>query len=51
MASTALSSKEVKSHTILPHLKVIKLEGFANQENETSLAEHIRDLVTVEWSH
>lgn len=51
MASTALSLKEVKSHTILPYLKVIKLEGFANQENETSLAEHIRDLVTVEWSH
>lgn len=41
-------SKKATKHTELGHLKVVKLEGFVNQEDEFNLLKRIRELVTVE---
>ncbi|XP_009357672.3 F-box protein At2g39490 [Pyrus x bretschneideri] len=48
MAWTAPPWKKVNGQTKLAHLKVIKLVGFTTEDDETTLAEYIRDLVTVE---
>lgn len=48
MPSTATYSKKVTRHSELGHLKVVKLEGFTNQEDEISLAEHLTKLGALE---
>ncbi|XVF83581.1 hypothetical protein PTKIN_Ptkin16aG0500800 [Pterospermum kingtungense] len=40
----ALCSKQVGRYTKLQHLKVVKLEGFANQEDEILFAECLQDV-------
>ncbi|PON75311.1 F-box domain containing protein [Parasponia andersonii] len=45
-ASTIL--KKSSRHTQLGNLKVVKLEGFMNQEDENKLVKDIKELVTVE---
>lgn len=46
--STITYSKQATRHTELGHLKVVKMEGFLNQEDEITLVKHIRELVRVE---
>lgn len=46
--STNTCSKKATRHTELGHLKVVKMEGFLNQEDEITLVKHIRELVRVE---
>ncbi|KAF5467241.1 hypothetical protein F2P56_017088 [Juglans regia] len=46
--STATYSKQDNRNPELEHLKVIKMEGFRNQEDETLLAEQLRKLATVD---
>ena len=48
MPSAATCSKQVGRYTKLQHLKVVKLEGFANQEDEILFAERLQDVVAVE---
>ncbi|XVF83574.1 hypothetical protein PTKIN_Ptkin16aG0500100 [Pterospermum kingtungense] len=48
MPSAASCSKQVGRYTKLRHLKVVKLEGFANQEDEILFAERLQDVVAVE---
>jgi hypothetical protein len=48
MPSTATYSKKVTRHSELGHLKVVKLEGFTNKEDEISLAENFTKLGAVE---
>ncbi|XVF83589.1 hypothetical protein PTKIN_Ptkin16aG0501300 [Pterospermum kingtungense] len=48
MPSAASCSKQVGRYTKLQHLKVVKLEGFANQEDEILFAERLQDVVAVE---
>ncbi|GMN57282.1 hypothetical protein TIFTF001_026383 [Ficus carica] len=46
--STITYSKKATRHTELGHIKVVKMEGFLNQEDEITLVNHIRELVRVE---
>lgn len=46
--STATCSKKAGKHTKLRNLKVVKLEGFTNQEEEITLAERLQEIVTVD---
>lgn len=48
MPSTATYSKNVTRHSEHGHLKVVKLEGFTNQEDEISLAEHFTKVGALE---
>ncbi|KAE7996835.1 hypothetical protein FH972_001524 [Carpinus fangiana] len=48
MPSTATYSKKVTRHSEHGHLKVVKLEGFTNQEDEISLAEHFTKVGALE---
>ncbi|XVF23826.1 hypothetical protein REPUB_Repub13aG0073000 [Reevesia pubescens] len=48
MASAATCSKEVGRYTKLQHLKVVKLEGFANQEDEILFTGRLQDIVAGE---
>ncbi|XVF83585.1 hypothetical protein PTKIN_Ptkin16aG0501200 [Pterospermum kingtungense] len=48
MPSAASCSEQVGRYTKLQHLKVVKLEGFANQEDEILFAERLQDVVAVE---
>ncbi|XP_017984208.1 PREDICTED: F-box protein At2g39490 [Theobroma cacao] len=45
MPSTATCSKQVGKYTKLQHLKVVKLEGFANHEDEILFTERLQDVV------
>ncbi|PON91460.1 F-box domain containing protein [Trema orientale] len=48
MPRTSTILKKSTRHTELGNLKVVKLEGFMNQEDENKLVKDIKDLVTVE---
>ncbi|XWS75013.1 hypothetical protein CRYUN_Cryun01aG0048500 [Craigia yunnanensis] len=48
MTSAATCSKQVGRYTKLQHLKVVKLEGFANQEDEILFTERLQNVVAVE---
>ncbi|TYH00254.1 hypothetical protein ES288_A10G259800v1 [Gossypium darwinii] len=48
MPNATKCSKQVSRCTKLQHLKVVKLEGFDNQDNEILLMERLRDIITVE---
>ncbi|XP_022764548.1 F-box protein At2g39490-like [Durio zibethinus] len=48
MPSAATCSKQVGRYKKLQHLKLVKLEGFANQDDEISFAERLQDVVAVE---
>lgn len=48
MASTAACSKQVGTHSELGNLKVVKLEGFLNQNDEIKFAEHLQEIITVD---
>ncbi|XP_031257625.1 F-box protein At2g39490-like [Pistacia vera] len=46
--SAATCSIKVGMHTKLRYLKVVKFEGFTNQEEEITLAERLQEIVTVD---
>ena len=48
MPITTTYSKKVARHSKLEHLKVVKLVGFTNEEDELSLAEHLTKLAVKE---
>nr|KJB73801.1 hypothetical protein B456_011G253200 [Gossypium raimondii] len=48
MPNATKCSKQVRRCTKLQHLKVVKLEGFDNQDNEILLIERLRDIIAIE---
>ncbi|TYI62636.1 hypothetical protein E1A91_D10G259800v1 [Gossypium mustelinum] len=48
MPNATKCSKQVRRCTTLQHLKVVKLEGFDNQDNEILLIERLRDIIAIE---
>lgn len=48
MPSAATCSKQVGRYTKLQHLKVVKMEGFSNEEDEILFVERLRDVAAVE---
>ncbi|KDP29871.1 hypothetical protein JCGZ_18446 [Jatropha curcas] len=45
---TSCSTEVAGRNTKLKHLKLVKLDGFVNQEDEILLAQHLGEIVTTE---